>query len=80
MSSYEEMYQAKLMEKTLFEASCALVFNDSESWFSKFLFRLTNDGEQFTEEHTVYVYQSKCQIFKNESGTITFSLQVTGFN
>lgn len=75
MSSYEEMYQAKLMEKTLFEASCALVFNDSESWFSKFLFRLTNDGEQFTEEHTVYVYQSKCQIFKNESGTITFSLQ-----
>lgn len=75
MSSYEEMYQVKLMEKTLFEASCALVFNESESWFSKFVFSLTNDGEQFSTEHTVYVYQSKCQIFKNESGAISFSLQ-----
>lgn len=80
MSSYQEMYQAKLMEKTLFEASCALVFNESESWFSKFLFSLTNDGGQFTDEHTVYVYQSECQIFKNESGAITFSLQVNAFN
>lgn len=67
------------MEKTLFEASCALVFNESESWFSKFVFSLTNDGEQFSTEHTVYVYQSKCQIFKNESGAISFSLQVYAF-
>lgn len=78
MISNEEMYQVQLREKTLFEASCSLVFGASESWFSKFVFNLTNDGERFTGEYKVYVYQSECQIYRNESGTISLSLQVFG--
>lgn len=74
----EEMYtyQVELREKTLFESSCSLMYEKSDSWFSKFVLKLTNDGVQFTEEYTMFVYQSECQIFKNESGNINISLQV----
>lgn len=73
----EEMYtyQVELREKTLFESSCSLMYEKSDSWFSKFVLKLTNDGVQFTEEYTMFVYQSECQIFKNESGNINISLQ-----
>ena len=72
-----DSFTVSLHEKTLFEASCDLVYATSESWFTEFDFSITNDGEKFTEKYSVYVYQSQCQILKNESGIISITLQVS---
>lgn len=69
-------FTVSLQEQTLFEASCALIYETSESWFTEFDFSVTNDGEKFTEKYSVYVYQSQCQTLRNESGIISVTLQV----
>ena len=71
-----DSFTVSLHEKTLFEASCALIYGARESWLTEFDFNVTNDGEKFTEKYSVYVYQSQCQTLKNESGIISVSLQV----
>lgn len=71
-----EAIKISLHEITLFEASCALIYETSESWFTEFVFNVTNDGEKFTEKHSVYIYQSQCQTLTNESGIVRVLLQV----
>lgn len=72
-------YRVKLEESTLFEGYCGLEYGLERSWITTFQFNLSNDGTQFTNSYTVYIYQSECQIFNNVSGKINFTLQVSSF-
>lgn len=72
-------YRVKLEERTLFEGYCGLEYGLERSWITTFQFNLSNDGTQFTNSYTVYIYQSECQIFNNVSGKINFTLQVSSF-
>lgn len=69
-------YDTKLEERTMFEGYCSLEYGSGNSWITSFQFNLSNDGTQFTDSHTVYIYQSACQTFNNESGSVYFTLQV----
>nr|XP_022290347.1 uncharacterized protein LOC111101985 [Crassostrea virginica] len=68
-------YTVRLEESTLYEGYCSLQYNSDTSWITLFHFRLSKDATQFSETYTVYVYQSECQTFHNNSGVITFTLQ-----
>nr|XP_022293366.1 von Willebrand factor D and EGF domain-containing protein-like [Crassostrea virginica] len=68
-------YSVNLEERTLFEGYCSLQYGPATSWITAFRFNLSNDGTQYSENYTVYVYQSQCQTFQNDSGAINFSLQ-----
>lgn len=69
-------YNTKLEERTLFEGYCSLEYGSGDSWITAFQFNISNDGTQFTDSHTVYIYQSACQTFNNDSGNVYFTLQV----
>ena len=69
-------YSVNLEERTLFEGYCSLQYGPATSWITAFRFNISNDGTQYSENYTVYVYQSQCQTFQNDSGVINFSLQV----
>lgn len=71
-----KQYNTKLEERTLYEGYCNLEYGSGDSWITAFQFNLSNDGTQFTDSHTVYIYQSACQTFNNESGNVYFTLQV----
>lgn len=71
-----KQYNTKLEERTLYEGYCNLEYGSGDSWITAFQFNLSNDGTQFTDSHTVYIYQSACQTFNNESGDVYFTLQV----
>ncbi|XP_065927240.1 von Willebrand factor D and EGF domain-containing protein isoform X2 [Magallana gigas] len=68
-------YNTKLEERTMFEGYCSLEYGSGNSWITSFQFNLSNDGTQFTDLHTVFIYQSACQTFNNESGSVYFTLQ-----
>lgn len=68
-------YNTKLEERTLFEGYCSLEYGSGDSWITAFQFNISNDGTQFTDSHTVYIYQSACQTFNNDSGNVYFTLQ-----
>ena len=69
-------YNVPLEERTLFEGYCNLQYGQETSWITKFNFNLSNHGMQYSNTYSVYVYQSNCQIFQNDTGTIRFDLQV----
>lgn len=69
-------YNTKLEERTLFEGYCSLEYGSGDSWITAFQFNISNDCTQFTDSHTVYIYQSACQTFNNDSGNVYFTLQV----
>ncbi|XP_062578161.1 LOW QUALITY PROTEIN: uncharacterized protein LOC134240066 [Saccostrea cucullata] len=65
-------YESSLQERTLFEGYCPLDYNTDEHWVSEFRFNVSNDGSRYTENYSVYTYQSLCQELKNDTGNITF--------
>ena len=69
-------YSIEFEERTMFEGYCTLYYGSYSPWITRFLFSLSNDGTQFSESYSVYVYQSVCQTFQNDSGDIHFTLQV----
>ena len=69
-------YTVHLKERTLFEGYCSLQYAATSPWITEFQFRLSNDGTHYTKSYNVYVYQSQCQTFYNETGNISFNLQV----
>ena len=69
-------YTVKLEERTLSEGYVNLRYGTDKSWITTFHFNMSNDDMRFSELYTVYVYQSKCQTFNNNSGEISFTLQV----
>nr|XP_022309439.1 uncharacterized protein LOC111115119 [Crassostrea virginica] len=69
-------YSIGFEERTLFEGFCSLYYGSNPLWITKFLFHLSNDGSHFSESYSVYVYQSDCQTFQNDSGDIHFTLQM----
>nr|XP_022321514.1 uncharacterized protein LOC111123472 isoform X2 [Crassostrea virginica] len=71
-------YSIEFEERTMFEGYCTLYYGSYSPWITRFLFSLSNDGSQFSESYSVYVYQSVCQTFQNDSGDIHFTLQ-TGY-
>jgi hypothetical protein len=76
MITSQESYQVQLDARTLYEGACSLLYGNNDTWVTEFVFALSNDGSQFTGNHSVYVYQSQCQIFNNDTGNIYFTLQV----
>ena len=70
-------YNVRLAERTLFEGYCSLQYGLESSWITKFQFSLSNDGNHYSENYYVYVYNSKCQTFHNDSGDIYFTIQVS---
>lgn len=72
-------YNVRLEENTLYEGSCSLQYGPKTSWITMFHFNLSNDATQVSETYRVYVYQSECQTFHNNSGIISFTLQVSKF-
>nr|XP_022290011.1 von Willebrand factor D and EGF domain-containing protein-like [Crassostrea virginica] len=68
-------YTVKLEERTLSEGYVNLRYGTDKSWITTFHFNMSNDDMRFSELYTVYVYQSKCQTFNNNSGEISFTLQ-----
>ena len=66
----------QLEERTLFEGYVSLQYGQENTWITTFRFNMSNDDTQFSEMYTVHVYQSKCQTFNNESGDVSFTLQV----
>ena len=70
-------YNVRLEERTLFEGYCRLQYGLESSWITKFQFNLSNDGNHYSENYLVYVYDSNCQTFHNDSGDIYFTLQVS---
>nr|XP_022339990.1 von Willebrand factor D and EGF domain-containing protein-like isoform X1 [Crassostrea virginica]XP_022339999.1 von Willebrand factor D and EGF domain-containing protein-like isoform X1 [Crassostrea virginica] len=71
-------YTVQLEERTLFEGYVSLQYSQENAWITTFKFNMSNDDTQFSEMYTVYVYQSKCQTFNNNSGDVSFTLQ-SGF-
>ena len=69
-------YHVRLEERTLFEGYCSLQYGPESSWITRFQFSLSNDGNHYSENYSVYVYDSNCQTFHNDSGDIYFTLQV----
>ena len=70
-------YHVRLEERTLFEGYCSLQYGPESSWITRFQFSLSNDGNRYSENYSVYVYDSNCQTFHNDSGDIYFTLQVS---
>nr|XP_022287219.1 von Willebrand factor D and EGF domain-containing protein-like [Crassostrea virginica] len=68
-------YNVRLEERTLFEGYCRLQYGSESSWITRFQFNLSNDGNHYSENYLVYVYDSNCQTFHNDSGDIYFTLQ-----
>nr|XP_022317659.1 von Willebrand factor D and EGF domain-containing protein-like [Crassostrea virginica] len=68
-------YHVRLEERTLFEGYCSLQFGPESSWITRFQFSLSNDGNRYSENYSVYVYDSNCQTFHNDSGDIYCTLQ-----
>ncbi|XP_061171058.1 von Willebrand factor D and EGF domain-containing protein-like [Saccostrea echinata] len=73
--SAQEKYTVNLEERTLYEGYCKLEYATTPSWVTFFTFNISNDGNQFSNSFEVYVYQSKCQIFNNDTGSVNFTLQ-----
>nr|XP_022289580.1 von Willebrand factor D and EGF domain-containing protein-like isoform X2 [Crassostrea virginica] len=71
-------YNVPLEERTLFEGYCSLQYNQETSWITRFNFNISNHDMQYSNTYSVYVYQSNCQIFQNDTGNIHFDLQ-TGY-
>nr|XP_022310403.1 uncharacterized protein LOC111115834 isoform X2 [Crassostrea virginica] len=65
-------YEANLQERTLFEGFCPLEYTSDDHWVTAFTFNISNDGSRFTEIYFVYTYQSLCQEYQNNTGTVTF--------
>jgi hypothetical protein len=72
----EEQIQLPLEERTLFEGYCPLPVNRSGVWTSEVKFNISNDGVRFTDTYSVFIYQSQCQEYNNESGKVFFTLKV----
>ncbi|XP_048779375.2 von Willebrand factor D and EGF domain-containing protein-like isoform X2 [Ostrea edulis] len=75
ITASEESYTVDLEERTLFEGYCRLEYSQTNTWSTTFQFKISNDGTQFSEIYSVYVYQSQCQIFNNDTGSVYFTLQ-----
>nr|XP_022312815.1 uncharacterized protein LOC111117870 isoform X2 [Crassostrea virginica] len=65
-------YEANLQERTLFEGFCPLEYTSDDHWVTEFTFNISNDGSRFTDIYFVYTYQSLCQEYQNNTGTVTF--------
>nr|XP_022293342.1 von Willebrand factor D and EGF domain-containing protein-like [Crassostrea virginica] len=68
-------YTTILEERTLFEGYCGLQHGADTPWITKFTFNLSNDDNYYSENFTVYVYNSQCQTIHNDSGNVYFTLQ-----
>ncbi|XP_048767376.2 uncharacterized protein LOC125674294 [Ostrea edulis] len=73
--SSQESYTVSLEERTLYEGYCRLDYSLTNTWSTTFEFKISNDGTQFSEMYYVCVYQSECQIFNNDTGSVYFTLQ-----
>ena len=69
-------YTTFLEERTLFEGFCSLQHGADTPWITKFTFNLSNDDNYYSENFTVFVYNSPCQTIHNDSGNVYFTLQV----
>ena len=72
-------YEANLQERTLFEGFCPLEYTSDNHWVTEFTFNISNDGSRFTDIYFVYTYQSLCQEYQNNTGTVTFLFKVHKF-
>ncbi|XP_062570171.1 von Willebrand factor D and EGF domain-containing protein-like [Saccostrea cucullata] len=71
----EDHRQVPLEERTLFEGFCPHSVNSSGLWITEITFNISNDGLRFTDTYQIYLYQSQCQEFHNESGSVFFALK-----
>ncbi|XP_061190172.1 von Willebrand factor D and EGF domain-containing protein-like [Saccostrea echinata] len=71
----EEHKQVQLQERTLFEGFCPHSVNSSGLWITEITFNISNDGLRFTDTYEIYIYQSECQEYHNESGNVFFTLK-----
>ena len=69
-------YNVMLEERTLFEGYCGLRYDSQSEWITRFQISLSNDGNISSDSYSVYVYNSQCQTFHNDSGDIYFVIQV----
>lgn len=69
-------YDVSLQERTLVEGFCPLEYSSNNHWVTEFTFNISNDGSRFTENFHVYTYQSLCQEYQNDTGSITFVFKV----
>ncbi|XP_062608125.1 von Willebrand factor D and EGF domain-containing protein-like, partial [Saccostrea cucullata] len=70
-------YKKPLEVHTLYEASCPNPNINTSSWIHQFIFNVSNDGQKFTRTLSVFVYDSKCQILRNNSKMATFTLSAS---
>ncbi|XP_048770271.2 von Willebrand factor D and EGF domain-containing protein-like isoform X2 [Ostrea edulis] len=70
-----DMYTINLQEQTLFMGSCELRNSSGGYWITDFTINITVDGEHFTDEYNVTVYNSLCQQHHTDSGNVYFTLK-----
>ncbi|XP_062600788.1 von Willebrand factor D and EGF domain-containing protein-like isoform X2 [Saccostrea cucullata] len=67
-------FEEPLDVQTLYEANCPNPNVNTTSWIHQFVFNVSNDGQKFTRTLSVFVYDSECQIPRNNSWMGTFGL------
>ncbi|XP_061170968.1 von Willebrand factor D and EGF domain-containing protein-like [Saccostrea echinata] len=64
-----------LKERTLFEGYCPIPFNTTGIWTTEINFKISNDKLRFTDTYQIFIYQSTCQEYHNDSGNVFFTLK-----
>lgn len=74
------LYEEKLQEHTLYEASCQIPVETRNWWINQISFNISNDGLLFSKTFSMIVYDSECQIPDSKSESTNFRLHVSDFS